>query len=306
MKPWIEYCDSVNWHEAANIFPLMPDDEMQKLADDIKTNGQKNTVILLNDKVLDGRNRLLACKLAGVRPNIESRNPDKLGSPVAWVLSQNLHRRQLTTTQRAFVAVEAEKQFAIEAKQRQLAAQNNAAGRAVKAILPEQVPEKRQARDQAAKALAVSPRYVTDAKAIAAKAPEVAAQAVAGKFTMAEAKKLEQLKPVNPKLYQDLITGKVKLRDTKIPPKTAPKRDMRKRYSEKDYFARIGRMLAATLAKHPPLDELLAIQKADWTPEAEYGFKCLIKNLDEVSERAHDYANGLNKVLRTYGKAKAV
>jgi hypothetical protein len=48
---------------------------------------------------------LLACKLAGVRPNIESRNAEKLGSPVSWVLSQNLHRRQLTATQRAFVAV---------------------------------------------------------------------------------------------------------------------------------------------------------------------------------------------------------
>lgn len=302
MKPWQEYCDSANWHDAANIFPLMPDDELQKLADDIKANGQKNAVVLLNDKILDGRNRILACKLAGVRPNIESRNPEKLGSPVAWVLSQNLHRRQLTTTQRAFVAVEAEKQFAVEAKQRQLATQNNETGKAVKAILPEQAQDKGQARDKAAQALAVSPRYVQDAKAIAQKAPEVAAQARAGKLTMAEAKRVEPLKQTNPKLYNAIMTGKVSVRNTPKPKPT--KKDLHARYSEKDFFARIGRTLAGTLLNHQMLDELLAIQKADWTPEAEYGFRCLIKNLDEISERAHDYANGLNKILRAHGKAK--
>jgi hypothetical protein len=52
------------------------------------------------------------------------------------------------------------------------------------------------------------------------------------------------------------------------------------------------------------LDELLAIQKTNWTPEAEHGLQCLIKNLDEVAERAHTYANGLNKILRSYGKKK--
>jgi hypothetical protein len=31
MKPWLEYCDPSNWHEAAYIFPLMPDEEIQKL-----------------------------------------------------------------------------------------------------------------------------------------------------------------------------------------------------------------------------------------------------------------------------------
>lgn len=302
MKPWAEYCDSANWHEAANIFPLMDDDALNKMADDIKTNGQKNAIILLNDKVLDGRNRILACKLAGVRPNIESRNPEKLGSPVAWVLSQNLHRRQLTTTQRAFVAVEAEKQFAVEAKQRQTATQNNETGKAVKAILPEQTQEKGQARDQAAKALAVSPRYVQDAKAIAAKAPEVAAQAIAGKFTMAEAKKIEQLRPVNPKLYNAIMTGKVTPR--MAPKPTAPKKDLRARYSEKDFFARVGRMLAGTLVKHPLLDELLAIKKEDWTGAAQEGISRIILNLRDVSQRADEYSAGLKDVLKRYGKAK--
>jgi hypothetical protein len=187
VKPWHKYCDQSSWHEAANIFPLMPGNELQKLADDIKANGLKNPIVLLNDKVLDGRNRLLACKLAGVTPDFQPRDAEKLGSPVSWVLSQNIRRRQLTTTQRAFIAVEAEKLFAIEAKQRE----HNR--KTTQATLPES--SKGQARDQAAKALDVSPRYVQDAKAIATKSPEVAAQAKAGKVSMAEAKHATQPTP---------------------------------------------------------------------------------------------------------------
>jgi hypothetical protein len=186
-RPWHKYCDQSSWHEAANIFPLMPGNELQKLADDIKANGLKNPIVLLNDKVLDGRNRLLACKLAGVTPDFQPRDAEKLGSPVSWVLSQNIRRRQLTTTQRAFIAVEAEKLFAIEAKQRE----HNR--KTTQATLPES--SKGQARDQAAKALDVSPRYVQDAKAIATKSPEVAAQAKAGKVSMAEAKHATQPTP---------------------------------------------------------------------------------------------------------------
>ncbi len=184
MRPWQEYCDSANWHEAANIFPLMPYDELQKLADDIKANGLKNPIVLLDDKVLDGRNRMLACKLAGVSSDFQSRNAEKLGSPVSWVLSQNLHRRQLTATQRAFVAVEAEKLFAVEAKERQKTL-NNAGGKVA-------TSETGKARDKAAKACAVSPRYVQDAKSVAEKSPEVAAQAKAGNVSMAEAKAATQ------------------------------------------------------------------------------------------------------------------
>ena len=295
MRPWQEYCDQSSWHDAANIFPLMPDDELRSLADDIKTNGLKNAITLLDDKVLDGRNRLLACKLVDVRPTIEPRNPEKLGSPVSWVLSQNLHRRQLTASQRAVIGMEAEKLFAVEAEQRMLA------GKKIDpmAIVPQGT--KGLARDQAAKESGASPRYIQEAKAIAAKAPELIADVGTGKFTIPEAKKIQQLKTTNPKLYEAVRTGKVAVREAKPTP---TKKDLRARYSEPEFFARVGRMMAATLVKHPLLDELLALQKQNWTPEAEHGFKCIIKNVDEIAERAHVYANGLNKIVRAYKKAR--
>ena len=52
--------------------------------------------------VLDGRNRLAACKLADVEPTWIAWQGD--GDPTAWVVSQNLHRRHLTESQRAMVA----------------------------------------------------------------------------------------------------------------------------------------------------------------------------------------------------------
>jgi hypothetical protein len=47
--------------------------------------------------VSDGRNRLAACKLAGVKPTFETRP----GDPTAFILSQNIKRRHMTAGQRA-------------------------------------------------------------------------------------------------------------------------------------------------------------------------------------------------------------
>jgi ParB-like chromosome segregation protein Spo0J len=60
MKSWKHYCDENNWHEAAKLFPMLSDKDASELADDIDEHGLQNPIILLNDRVLDGRNRLLA------------------------------------------------------------------------------------------------------------------------------------------------------------------------------------------------------------------------------------------------------
>jgi hypothetical protein len=196
VKAWQEYCKPSKWHEAANIFPLVPAEELQTLADDIKTTGMKNPIVLLDDKVLDGRNRLLACKLVGVTPLFESRTPENIGSPVQWVLSQNLHRRHINKSQLAFIAVEAEKIFAVEAERRRLSTLKQGTKAPVKAKIPER--EQGQARDKAAAACGVSPSYVSAAKDIAARAPEVAAKVKAGTMTMAEAKAVTKPAPSAP------------------------------------------------------------------------------------------------------------
>lgn len=90
-------------HPAADVFPMMADDEIDALAADIKANGLREPIILHGSLVLDGRNRLEACRRAQVTPTYRE---VKTSDPVAYVVSANIHRRHLTTAQRAAIAAE--------------------------------------------------------------------------------------------------------------------------------------------------------------------------------------------------------
>jgi ParB-like chromosome segregation protein Spo0J len=92
----------LEFHPIANLFPLMQGQEFDALVLDIKTNGLREAITLLDDKILDGRNRYRACVAAGVEPIF--RQYDGNGSPLAFVISLNLHRRHLDESQRGMVA----------------------------------------------------------------------------------------------------------------------------------------------------------------------------------------------------------
>ena len=88
-------------HEYADMFPMLDGKDLQIFADDIKRNGQNEPIIIYDGKILDGRNRYAACELAGVEPI--TRDYDGTDA-LSFVISQNLHRRHLTITQRAMMA----------------------------------------------------------------------------------------------------------------------------------------------------------------------------------------------------------
>ncbi|WP_433762030.1 MT-A70 family methyltransferase [Brucella anthropi] len=88
-------------HPLADIFPMIAEADLKILAADIAANGQVEPILLLEGKVLDGRNRQAACGLAGVDPvYAEFTGVD----PLSFVLSKNLHRRHLSESQRALAA----------------------------------------------------------------------------------------------------------------------------------------------------------------------------------------------------------
>ena len=91
-------------HELATIFPSMENEEFDKLVDSIKDVGLLEPVTLYQGKILDGIHRVRACNRAGHR--IEYRTYDGL-DPVQFVLAKNMHRRSLTSQQRAAVALKA-------------------------------------------------------------------------------------------------------------------------------------------------------------------------------------------------------
>lgn len=168
-------------HEAAALFPLLPAHELNELSDDIKKHGLLHPVVMLKGSVLDGRNRLMACKQAHVKPTFEEF--DGHGSPTEYALSVNLKRRDLTAGQKAAIAGKAEPLFTAEAKARQ----------GHRSDITERIPECGEAREKAAAIVGVNPHYVTDVKRIKTEAPELYEQIAAGKITVPAAK--AKLKP---------------------------------------------------------------------------------------------------------------
>lgn len=85
-------------HPAAAIFPMLPEDELEEMAADIKSNGLNVPLVVKDGVLIDGRNRREACKRAGVEPAFVELNGS---DPVAYVLSSNINRRHMTKGQRA-------------------------------------------------------------------------------------------------------------------------------------------------------------------------------------------------------------
>lgn len=92
-------------HELASFLPELDSDDLKSLAEDIKTHGQREEIVMLDGQILDGRNRFAACKIAGVEPKFRDLKKSE-GDPIAFVISENLKRRHLSDKQRATIAGE--------------------------------------------------------------------------------------------------------------------------------------------------------------------------------------------------------
>jgi ParB family chromosome partitioning protein len=94
-------------HPAAALFPMFPDDELEALAADIQQNGLSECIRTYKGTVLDGRNRIKACRVAGVPVLAEEFEGDDDGA-CRLVVSLNVHRRHLTPSQLGMLSVELE------------------------------------------------------------------------------------------------------------------------------------------------------------------------------------------------------
>jgi len=171
-------------HPIAKLFPLISDAELQKLADSIKKEGLLNPCIRKGDVLLDGRNRLAACKIANIKPRFIKYTGD---NPAAFIIGMNLVRRHLDKGQKIALAVELEAHFAKEAKKR-LTESGKCTGRGHTKVV-ENIPQPLRSRDQAAAAVGVSGKLVSAAKAIKEADLERFEKVKEGKLSIARAKK---------------------------------------------------------------------------------------------------------------------
>lgn len=164
-------------HPIADLFPMMSEKDISELSADLRENGLLEPVVLFEGKILDGRNRYAACEKAGVSPRFVEWKGEG-GSPLRFVLSHNLHRRHLTTAQRAAVAVEIMPMFEEEARKRQ--------GQRTD-IVPNSAQSSGRSRQEAAKVMEVGHSTVGRAKQIKETSPETFEQLKSGEFRSVEA-----------------------------------------------------------------------------------------------------------------------
>lgn len=190
-------------HNAANIVPCMTDAEFAELKADIAKHGQRDPLVLFDGKILDGRNRYRACTELDIDPSTITLDlHDVGGDPIAYVISTNVHRRHLSASQRSMLALEVERLYAAEAKERQVRKPANS----VPAPVPEQ---KGEAREKAAKALGVGPRSVQAAKSVIKSGCAELQQAVReGKVTVKVAEKFARAVP-SPVAQAAIVNGAV-------------------------------------------------------------------------------------------------
>jgi hypothetical protein len=123
----------IPFHPLAEIFPLIVDDDFDRLVEDVRANGVRDPIILHGGSILDGRNRyraLVALRDSGaprgagwgsyegepvtdddLEPTaglswFERYSPMLNGGPLEFVVSKNLMRRHLTVSQRSMLAAD--------------------------------------------------------------------------------------------------------------------------------------------------------------------------------------------------------
>jgi ParB-like chromosome segregation protein Spo0J len=89
-------------HPLANMFPMIEGNAFEELKRDIAAQGILEPIRLYQGMILDGRNRYAAAKACEHKFTVDDFVQWE-GTPAeaeAWVISTNLHRRQLTTKQK--------------------------------------------------------------------------------------------------------------------------------------------------------------------------------------------------------------
>ena len=224
-----EYINDIPVHPVASLFPMIGDEELQALADDIKANGQREPIIvayldeaMLDEPVvIDGRNRFAACELAGVEPEFKyvmSLNDRELSPKVIadWIISHNLHRRHLTTSQRAMVGQGYLAYLKEEAKKRQIEAvkRGNVSRHSDSPVSPksDELGSVQGSRSdvEAAKLVGVGKNSIRDADFVVKNDPELAQQVRDRKVTVsAAAKRIRESLNPKPKQTREQIAEKL-------------------------------------------------------------------------------------------------
>ena len=225
-------------HPVANLFPMLPSEELQELADSIKQDGQLQPIVLApSGRLLDGRNRLAACKLAKVEPVFEVYEGDE----DAYALTVNVARRHLTKGQRAMIAAQSKLLF-----------NNN--------------------QTALSKVAEVSQSAIAHASTVIKYAPDLAEQVVSGALALNDAYRTAQSRKVaterTAQTLQDLQSEAPDLADLVTEERMSlPEAHAASKERARDKEERIARMIEHIVTAEAGIERLLRITELDEWPD---------------------------------------
>ncbi len=156
-KPITEY----EFHDIANIYPLAKEEEFELLKESIKERGQLSPIVIFDKKIIDGRNRYLACKDLSRVPIVEVFTGTE-DEAQKYAIELNSGRRHMAKTQSAMMAGE----YVLTSR--------TGTGKKVSV-------------STASKMFLVSEKYITRAMSIIDKDKAIAKEVLGGKLTLSQA-----------------------------------------------------------------------------------------------------------------------
>jgi len=209
--------------EFRSLIPPLSDEELRNLHRSLKADGCISPLVVWYEQkiLLDGHNRLDYCRANDIECEIHEICIPSRDAAKAWIIRNQLGRRNINESQRAMLATVLEAIFSVEAKQRHdEQARRNLPNSPTVANLPPsgETPEKKtfsapsasqslnvgnlppseksKARDEAAEAMNVSPRLVQMAKKVQQSGTEKLQEAVRrGDVSVSAAAKVATLPP---------------------------------------------------------------------------------------------------------------
>lgn len=190
-------------HPIAAMMPLMSKPELEELAVSMRTHGfdPRHPILLLDGKIVDGRNRYRAAKLADVAPLFDT---VKDVDPWDLVWRENAARRHLEKGQKAALFVK----FTVGSEEWQRAEAKHKAKRARAAVQndadsDDSTSPRSRERDRIAAAAGVSPATAARAKELQRRSPEDFERVVRGEVplnrALAAAKKAAVIEQIEAK-----------------------------------------------------------------------------------------------------------
>ena len=244
------------FHPIAEIFPMLEEQDLKALAEDIKAKGLTEPITLYEGKILDGRNRYRACGFPLPDLSPEYFTQYEGDDPLGFVVSKNLHRRHLNESQRAAIAAEI-------ANMPQGFRSDQPSANLQKVI---SVPE-------AAQLMNVSPRTVATAKKI--KAPDLKAAVKTGKKSVHAAAKEQEAR------------GTIKKGNATV---NATMRAAATKRERQEFWAALLNLLSEALTK-----TYAAIDRFETDPEdrpEDNNWYLIATHLSNAAQRLHDLHTG--------------